>query len=43
MFKMHDSAYNLRNANNVVLPKFKTVRYGKNFVLHRCQIVEFTR
>jgi len=32
MFVMHDSAYDMRNSMNIVMPKCKTVKYDKNSI-----------
>ena len=31
-FVVHDSAYDMRNSMNIVMPNFNTLKYGKNSV-----------
>jgi len=31
---MHDSASDMRNSMNIVMPKFSTIKYGKNSILY---------
>jgi len=32
MFVVHDSIYDMINSMNIVMPKFNTVKYGKNAI-----------
>ena len=32
MFVMYDSAYDMRNSMNIIMPKFNTVMYGKKSI-----------
>ena len=32
MFVVHDSAYDMRNSMNIVMPNFNTVKYDKNSI-----------
>ena len=32
MFVVHDSAYNMRNSMNIVMPKFNNIKYGSNSI-----------
>jgi len=34
MFVTDDSAYDMRNSMDIVMPKYNTVRYGKNSISH---------